>query len=367
MQHWQSLVTDLSEGAQLSIPRSYFHGTNEEIQSVTLCGFCDASTQAYAAVAYLRVSFESGTVVKFVVSKTRVSPLQSQTIPRLELLSAFLLARLIVSVAESLAPPFPQLQIRCYTDSLVALYWIRGITRTWKVFVQNRVDQIRRNVHPSLWSHCPGKSNPADLPLRGLTVMEISVNQLWREGPRWLKESIISPTIDPNDDNIPDECTQELRKTTTNSISLAATEAGSTIEDLITCRDYSSYTRLLRVTAQVLRAVKRFKHEGCGSTDPSTTLTPEELVEAETLWIRSAQQQFTHEKTFQTQQRNLRLFKDDKGIWRCGGRLSNVEASFAVKHPILLPRAHDRTRQDPTQTCVDGGYPSLPPANAAHH
>jgi hypothetical protein len=65
--------------------------------------------------------------VNFVVSKTHVAPLQSQTIPQLELLSALLLARLITSVSESLKSTFPKLELRCFTDSQVSLYWIRGV------------------------------------------------------------------------------------------------------------------------------------------------------------------------------------------------------------------------------------------------
>jgi hypothetical protein len=39
----------------------------------------------------------------------------------------------------------------------------------------------------------------------------------------------------------------------------------------------------------------------------------------------------------------FRLFEDDNGVWRCGGRLSNVDVSYSVKHPILLPRTHPLT------------------------
>ena len=57
--------------------------------------FCDASVQAYAAVVYLVIESDVSTDVKFMVAKTRVAPLQAQTIPRLELLSAFLLSKLV--------------------------------------------------------------------------------------------------------------------------------------------------------------------------------------------------------------------------------------------------------------------------------
>ena len=84
------------------------------------------------------------------------SPLKLQTIPRLELLSELLLARLISNVVKSLSPRFEVQHIRCFTDSQVALCWIRGVDRDRKAFVQSRVEEIRRLVSPKLWNHCPG-------------------------------------------------------------------------------------------------------------------------------------------------------------------------------------------------------------------
>ena len=46
---------------------------------------------------------------------------------------------------------------------------------------------------------------------------------------------------------------------------------------------------------------------------------------------------------FKTHRRQNNLFTDEKGIWRCGGRLSNAEVPYAVKNPILLPRGHPLT------------------------
>ena len=39
------------------------------------------------------------------------------------------------------------------------------------------------------------------------------------------------------------------------------------------------------------------------------------------------------------QQKQFNLFKDERVIWHCGCRLSNSEVPYAVKHPVLLPRA----------------------------
>ena len=75
---------------------------------------------------------------KLLASKTRVAPIATQTIPRLELLSALLLARLINHVEKALAPEITLSEPTCYTDSRVALYWIKGSNKEWKQFVEWR-------------------------------------------------------------------------------------------------------------------------------------------------------------------------------------------------------------------------------------
>ena len=59
---------------------------------------------------------------------------------------------------------------RCYTDSQVALCWIKHEEREWKQFVQNHVTAIRRLVPSEHWKHCSGISNPADIPSRGTSM-----------------------------------------------------------------------------------------------------------------------------------------------------------------------------------------------------
>ena len=180
--------------------------------------------------------------MKFLVSKTS----------RLELLSAFLLSKLVTSVMEGLSFTLPQILLRCYTDSQVVLFWIRGTNKEWKPFVNNRVSEIRRRVHPDLWSHCPGSSNPADLPTRGLTSFELSVSQLWRRGPEWLQAGF-EPSLHGGVQSMPRECTLELK--TTQSHSLVSTEPNTAIELILDPTKFSTLSRLIGVTARVLRAV----------------------------------------------------------------------------------------------------------------
>ena len=115
---WKPLLGDLKEAAPVSIPRSYDYRVEGAPSSYTHYGSCDASAWAYAAVIYLVIESDIKIETKYLVCKTRVAPLQSQTVPRLELLLAFLLSKLVTSVIDSLSSTLPQYSVRCYTDSL---------------------------------------------------------------------------------------------------------------------------------------------------------------------------------------------------------------------------------------------------------
>ena len=72
---WQKLVLNLSESQPVTLPRCYLHGVNGEILSYRLCGYCDTSLSAYAAIIYLLMESEDGFPTSFVVAKMRVAPL----------------------------------------------------------------------------------------------------------------------------------------------------------------------------------------------------------------------------------------------------------------------------------------------------
>jgi len=74
-EEWKNLISDLNVAAPVSLPRSYLCEIEGSLTSVTLCGFCDASTKAYAAVVYLLLKTEDHAVVRFVAAKTRIAPL----------------------------------------------------------------------------------------------------------------------------------------------------------------------------------------------------------------------------------------------------------------------------------------------------
>ena len=210
-----------------------------------------------------------------------MSLLKVQTIPHLELLSALLLARLITSVIESLTPRYELLAPMCFTDSQVPLFWIRGIDKDWKLFVQNRVEEIRRLVPAQLWSHCPGKDNPADIPSRGLSPIELSLSKLWRNGPEWLKTKLECYPL-RSDTDTPEQCMVEMKAgDRSDTLHSLLTHQTLGIGCVIDSERFSTTHTLYRVTAYVLKFIRLLNKQ---VTSPE--LTRQDLTFVEELWIR---------------------------------------------------------------------------------
>ena len=97
---WFSELEDLPE---IKVPSCLRLGQDEELLSETLHTFVDASQDAYGSVILSRVCYKSGLASKrLVTAKTRVTPLSTTSIPRLELIAAVLGLRMSDSVSKAL-------------------------------------------------------------------------------------------------------------------------------------------------------------------------------------------------------------------------------------------------------------------------
>ena len=185
---WRKWLSDLEKVGHLRIERCYFAGINEHVVSYNLHGFCDASKRAYSAIIYLVASTESDfTFGKLITSKSRVAPLKKLTIPRLELMAAVILARLITNVQAALSNYIDFDLVNCWGDSNIVLAWLKN-DQIYKQFVSNRTDEILRLTRPEDWRYCPTNDNPADIGSRGQTISELQINSLLFKGPDWLRK-----------------------------------------------------------------------------------------------------------------------------------------------------------------------------------
>ena len=116
------------------------------------------------------------------------------------------------------------------------------------------------------------------------------------------------------------------------------------IHILIDLSAYSNYTKLIDVTAYVLRFIHNSREKLFKLTGP---LSPSELSIANLRWVGNAQHRGFPEETSSLQSSNrssrlplvrqLQLYLDHTGLIRCGGRIHNAPLSESAKFPYLLP------------------------------
>ena len=143
----------------------------------------------------------------FLASKTRVSPLQATSIPRLELMACLLLSELIEIVLSSISNSIDIKNVYCWSDSLDSLFWIKGENKTWKPFIQNRVIKIRKIVHPAKWRFCQRNKNPADLPSRRIRASEFCSDIFcnWVKGPTFITKDESCWPVDASNSYLPQD------------------------------------------------------------------------------------------------------------------------------------------------------------------
>lgn len=182
LQNRNSLVQDLSKIETTNIPRWLQFMPEDTVQ---IHGFSDASKVAYCATVYIRCQSKTHTTFSnLLVAKSKVAPVQTVCLPRLELNGAVLLANIVNYVNNSLN--FNKTKTYLWTDSSIVLGWLSKPPSSWETYVANRIAQIHRSVPNASWRHVSTHDNPADLGTRGCRSQDLANNTLWWQGPSWL-------------------------------------------------------------------------------------------------------------------------------------------------------------------------------------
>ncbi|XP_072384459.1 uncharacterized protein [Diabrotica undecimpunctata] len=153
--------------------------------------FSDASESAYGAAFYIRSLDQGGScLVHLLCAKSRVAPLKTISLPRLELCGALLAAKLASEVIATIGVSFDE--VHFWSDSMITLYWILGEPSQWKTFVGNRVSELQRLSNGYSWHHVDSHDNPADIITRGYEPKLLNTSKLWWNGPPWLASHKLS-------------------------------------------------------------------------------------------------------------------------------------------------------------------------------
>lgn len=324
VEKWEKIKTELPILSDISIPR--WIGTRKGM-AVQLHGFCDASEKAYAAVVYVRYRDDDGNYqVSLVMAKSKVAPIKTLKIPKLELMGALLLANLVKKVMRALNVEFERVFLWC--DSKIVLAWIKGNPKRWKTFVASRVLKIDKKTNKNDWYHVKGPENPADCASRGIMPHEMGNHALWWTGPKFLKDPNFEQKVSDNFE--------------TNEEILINTHVVTEKPEFLP--ECTSFRKLKRVFVYVLRFIANARCK----TKMTGKISFDELQQAEEKIIRSVQHEFYSDE-FESLLKGkalkkssnliaLGVFVDMNGRMRVGGRLRNsLGLSYDQKHPILVP------------------------------
>lgn len=331
---WKQIQQELTALEHIRIPRFALRSNPVNVQ---LHAFSDASEKAYSAVIYIRCSNDDGSTVSLLASKTRVAPIKTKTqsLPKLELCGALLATTLLESVKNSL-PPCNNLHCFGWTDSTIVLAWLAAPPSKWVTFVANRVAKIQSGLARSNWGHVRGKENPADCASRGILPSELPSHSLWWSGPPWL-QGFNAKKFNP-------EAEQHMTDLESKPIKAHVTQ----VESPFLVTRHSSWGKLLRVTAYVLRYISHFRiKKEQASQRRRGPLVVEDLRQAEICLLRWHQHQYfaaeikalSHPMSkVNSGGRLVKLapFIDSNGLLRVGGRLRHANLPADKKNPIIL-------------------------------
>ena len=169
---WVKWRNELHKSEDLRIPRCYKPESFGEVKNVELHHFSDACQDRYGQCSYIRLINDTGNIhCDLVMAKSRVTPLKSIIIPRLELTAAVMSVRVHALLRKELNYKFVKEVF--WSDSKVVLGYLANESKRFHVYVANRVQQHRDETSPDQWKYVDTENNPADHASRGMTVQEL--------------------------------------------------------------------------------------------------------------------------------------------------------------------------------------------------
>ena len=320
-----------------------------------LYDFADASKTGFGACVYLKITNNGNSSINLIAAKSKIAPIKPVlTIPKLELSAALLLSRLTVKVLKALK--LQLVDIYLFTDSTDVLFWLKDHPSKWPTFVGNRCSRIHSLLPEAYWSHVRTHENPADCASRGISPDELLGFSLWWEGNSKMKKQFefarhVESFQIKNVSSLCCNIESKVNKKVTNFVSSW---------DLL--YKYSSLSKLLRMTAYILRFVYNILLKIKSKYLYSSTLFSSgwfkllnepnlisvsslEINRAKLVWVYLVQHSCfkseikllrNNSKLFNTELLRLDPFLEEN-LLRLGGRLHNSLLSYDQKHPFILP------------------------------
>ncbi|XP_065083387.1 uncharacterized protein LOC135705543 [Ochlerotatus camptorhynchus] len=342
---WNQWLIALREMTKVKISRCYFPGyMPASYESLQLHIFVDASDKAIAAVAYFRIVDRGEVRCTLVSSKTKVAPLQTLSMPRLELMAALIGARLRQAIIDNHSVKITRTFF--WSDSTTVIAWIKSDSRRYRQFVAFRVNEILSLSTVDEWNWIGTKTNVADEATKWGKGPSTEIESRWYRGPaflydqagEWLEENV-------------EDTNEELRP--------AFVCPHFIVKPTVEFERFSKFERLKRCIAYVHRFLDNLRRASTGSVRVTAKeLSREELQKAEcSLWILVQSDAYPDEVATMKRSREpenevkklersskiakLSPMMDEHGILRVDSRIGAAEyLPYDARYPIILPHDH---------------------------
>ncbi|XP_067282594.1 uncharacterized protein [Pseudorasbora parva] len=342
---WKAWRNSLQELKHFHISRMYTGLSLTKAERTELCVFCDASTMAIGAVAYLRIIQEDNVDIGFVMGKSKLTPQSEPTIPRLELCAAVLAVEVAELIQDELDLKLDS--IKFYTDSRVVLGYIHNQSRRFYVYVHNRVQRIRQTTNPEQWHYVRTGDNPADIASRSVPASRLT-QTMWFNGPTFLRKLSTQPEPIQSFSLVSPELDAEIRPDV-KGYATQLHKKGLSIERF---GRFSTFNILQRAVALLIHVARSYKYPNMmgkcrGWHKCELPRSLDELSQAREVIIRAVQRK-AFGKEFEALERDkpipinscLRRLNPilQNGLICIGGRLKNADVEIDQKNPVILPK-----------------------------
>ena len=346
---WEECLENILKVYLIRFPRWIGDFENSDIE---LHIFCDASEKAFAATVYSRVTSRGGEIsTNLIMAKSRVSPLKNESVARLELVACVIGTRLLKAVNQ--AYKIPKENIYFYTDSRNALCWINTPSHKAKTYVYNRTAEVQRTSKLTQWGHVPTDVNPADIATRFITTEDLRDNNIWFEGPPFLRDKTytfnhyITKPEDLTKDGL-----AELKTLTTKMVKIpVVTYFQFAVKNLNFWHDefdklsvgkhYNTFSKYKRFLQKILIGLEKWSKRKFKSN------TFSQMIKVNNFVYRTSQQK-TFSKEIELLRKGKKIqsnyliakyfpFIDEFGIIRSNSRLSELDfLAEETRRPVIL-------------------------------
>ena len=217
-EYWHERFKDLIEIPKMVIPRFVLPEDAKPGSKIRLLCVSDAATNMGGAAIYAGVELSDNTFsCQLLTSKSKI---MSNSIPRNELEAIRIGANLTYEVKNILKDAVSEIYF--FTDSQVALSWCQNTGKKLRLFVLNRVSEIRRIIKAMTPDsqdlplyHIDGKVNTADLLTKPNPIKPSDLNSdsVWMNGYPWMKQDLSEmPILSYSDIQLSAQQSQSLNK-----------------------------------------------------------------------------------------------------------------------------------------------------------